>query len=59
MPRGYYVGARQLWRFSLAMKNCAAPRVAEPQGWRMGKRDNQPAELADVLRMEIIHADIE
>jgi hypothetical protein len=25
----------------------------------MGRRDNRPAELADVLRMEIIHSDIE
>jgi hypothetical protein len=26
---------------------------------KMGRRDNRPAELADVLRMEIIHSDIE
>src|SRR5260370_6737548 len=50
MPRRYYVGARQLWCFSLAMKNCAAPRVAEPQGWRMGKRDNRPRRTGGRLK---------
>jgi hypothetical protein len=27
--------------------------------WKMGRRDNRPAELADVLKMEIIHSDTE
>jgi hypothetical protein len=29
------------------------------KGWKIGGRDNRPAELADVLEMEIIHSDIE
>jgi len=45
--------------FSPAMKDREAPRAAKPEGLENSGRDNRPAELADVLEMEIIYSDIE